>query len=239
MAKAGRPPTPGADVRAVLLDAGGVLLDLDYAYVRRLIGARRVEVSIQALSRAEAEARGEIESALRRGEEIEDGWRTYFHLVLARVGVPGPEHDAIIDSLWEAHGRVGLWTVAIDGARSAVDRLLEAGYRVAVISNAEGQVARDLDNAGYERCFEFVIDSELVGVRKPDPAIFAMALERLELPAAHAVYVGDMPAIDVEGATAAGIAPVLVDPHGIHGSVAVPRVSSLGEVPELLTRCRD
>lgn len=220
--------------KAVLLDAGGVLLDLDYAYLRRLIEVRRLEVDLAALARAEAEARREIEALVRAGERPDDPWREYFHVLLARVGVPGSEHLAIIDSLWEAHRRVGLWTVAIDGSLAAVRELAAAGYRLAVVSNAEGQVERDLDAAGYAGCFETVVDSHLVGVAKPDPAIFAIALERLALDARDAIYVGDLPAVDVEGARAAGLTAVLVDPHDVHGDVDVPRIARLGELPALL-----
>lgn len=231
------PGVPG-DARVVLLDAGGVLLDLDYAYLRRLIDARRLDVELDALARAEAEARREIEAALRAGERPADPWREYFHLILAKVGVPGPQHESIIDSLWEAHRRVGLWTVAIDGAREAVARLAASGYRLAVISNAEGQVERDLDSAGYAGCFETVVDSHVVGVAKPDPGIFAIAMERLSIEPADAIYVGDLPAVDVAGARAAGVAPVLVDPHGIHADVDVPRIAGLVELPELLLAAR-
>jgi putative hydrolase of the HAD superfamily len=58
-----------------------------------------------------------------------------------------------------------------------------------------------------DELFETVVDSGFVGVRKPDPAIYALLLERLGLPAAECVLVDDLP-VNVEGARALGFAAV-------------------------------
>ena len=163
-------------------------------------------------------------------------WREYFHIILGRVGVDADRHAAIIDSLWEAHQRVGLWTVAVAGALEAVGELKRRGYRLGVVSNAEGTVARNLDDAGFSGVFDTVVDSHLVGVMKPDPAIFRIALERMSLEAGRVIFVGDMPEIDVKGAHAAGIAPVLLDRHGLHAGDPTPTIRTLEELPGLLER---
>ena len=56
-----------------------------------------------------------------------------------------------------------------------------------------------------DEIFETVVDSAFVGMRKPDPAIYAIVLERLELPAAACAFVDDI-AINVEAARALGFA---------------------------------
>jgi putative hydrolase of the HAD superfamily len=221
-------------VEAVLFDAGGVLVDLDYGYVRRLIEPRHGAVSEEDLSRAEGLARREINETVQSGGRVGDSWRDYFHVILGRLGVPGDEHAPLIDSLWEAHQRVGLWTVACDGALDAVTELKQRGLRVGVVSNAEGTVARNLDDAGFKGVFETVVDSHLVGVEKPDPAIFRIALERMSLRADRAVFVGDLPEVDVKGARAAGIAPVLLDRHDLYGDADAVRIRSMRELPALL-----
>jgi putative hydrolase of the HAD superfamily len=216
----------------VLFDAGGVLLDLDYGYLRRLIEPRHRPVTEEALSEAEARARREVEAHVRRGGRVADAWRDYFHFMLGTVQVPPDAHEGIIDSLWEAHQRVGLWTVPIAGAREVVAELKERGFRLAVVSNAEGLVARDLERAGYSPWLETIVDSHLVGVAKPDPAIFHIALKALGVEAQRAVFVGDLPAVDVAGAQAAGLAAILLDRHGIYPDGDVPRLRSLSELPE-------
>jgi putative hydrolase of the HAD superfamily len=229
-----RSPELPERIEAVLLDAGGVLIDLDYGYVRRLIEARHGTVPEDELSQAEAVARKEINETVRAGGRVGNSWRDYFHIILGRVGVPGDAHAELIDSMWEAHQRVGLWTVACEGALEAVAELKRLGLRIGVVSNAEGTVARNLDDAGFQGSFETVVDSHLVGVEKPDPAIFRIALERMSLHADRAVYVGDLPEVDVKGARAAGIVPVLVDRHDIHSDVDVTRIRSLGELPPMI-----
>jgi putative hydrolase of the HAD superfamily len=221
-------------VETVLLDAGGVLLDLDYAYLLRLIQAHRLDITTESLARSESLAREEIDRHVRNGGTSGDAWRDYFHFILGQVEVAPELRDGIIDSLWEAHQRVGLWTVAVAGGPEAVAQLKQAGYRLAVVSNAEGLVARDLDEAGYEGLFETVVDSHLVGVQKPDPRIFEIALEKLKAGPESAIFVGDVPAVDVDGARAAGITPILVDPHDLHTEKTVLRIPSIAELPELL-----
>ena len=81
----------------------GVLLDLDYGYLRRLIEARHGEVSIEELAQYEAAARHEIHRQVIDGARISDSWRDYFRIILSKVGVPVVNRDGIVDSLWEAH----------------------------------------------------------------------------------------------------------------------------------------
>lgn len=215
----------------VLFDAGGVLLDLDYAFLKRLLEARHVATTVSALSASESIARTTIDRRVREGGRSSEAWRDYFRILLTRVGTPPEGTEEIIDTLAEAHQRVGLWTVAIEGAVATVRTLNEAGHRLGVVSNAEGRVERDLDGAGFAGFFETVVDSHLVGVEKPDPGIFRIALERMSAAPETAVFVGDVPAVDVVGARAAGLTAVLLDRHDLYATVDVPRLRSIEELP--------
>jgi putative hydrolase of the HAD superfamily len=219
----------------VLFDAGGVLLDLDYAFLKRLLEARHVATTIGELSASESLARTAIDRRVREGGRTSEAWRDYFRILLTRVGAPPEGTEEIIDTLAEAHERVGLWTVAIDGAVATVRTLKEAGHRLGVVSNAEGRVERDLDGAGFAGLFETVVDSHLVGVEKPDPGIFRIAMERMSVSPDTAVYLGDVPAVDVAGARAAGLTPVLLDRHDLYASTDVPRLRSIAELPAWLS----
>lgn len=230
MSAPGRPEK----VETVLLDAGGVLLDLDYAYLMRLLSARGVEVSSEELSSHEAQARTEIERRVREGGRVGEAWRDYFRFMLGRAGLPVDVHEAVVDSLWEAHQRVGLWTVAIPGAVETVRELRQRGYRVGVVSNAEGRVEQDLYAAGFDGMLETVVDSHVVGIEKPDPKIFAIALERLETAPETAVFVGDVPSVDVDGARRAGIYPVLLDRHDLYPDADAPRLRRIHDLGDWL-----
>ena len=225
-------------VETVLLDAGGVLLDLDYGYLGRLIAARRdpklPPLDSEALARLEAVARREIHRQVAAGGRVSEAWRDYFHVILGHADVPRAEQEGMIDALWQAHQRFGLWTRPIDGAPDVVAALKQRGLRLGVVSNAEGRVERDLDEAGYRGLFGTVVDSHVVGFEKPDPEIFRIALARLGADPATTIHVGDVPAVDVEGARAAGVLPVLLDRHELYPDERSLRIRSLRELPALL-----
>jgi putative hydrolase of the HAD superfamily len=72
-----------------------------------------------------------------------------------------------------------------------------------------------------------VVDSGVVGVEKPDPAIFAYALDALDLEPAQVWYLGDTVRYDAAGAEAAGLSAWIID-HGGHHTLPYPRrVTSL------------
>ena len=67
---------------------------------------------------------------------------------------------------------------------------------------------------GLRPLVDAVVDSALFGAEKPDPRIFAHALELAGARPAHALHVGDLYAVDVVGARAAGAHATLLDPFG-------------------------
>jgi putative hydrolase of the HAD superfamily len=86
------------------------------------------------------------------------------------------------------------------GAAAAVARLRSLGLALAVVSNWDETLPERIGDFGVE----VVVSSAEVGVPKPDPALFRLALERLGVPAERALHVGDSPE-DEEGARAAGM----------------------------------
>jgi putative hydrolase of the HAD superfamily len=87
-----------------------------------------------------------------------------------------------------------------------------------VISNSNGSVASILEALGFLPYLEFVLDSFVVGIEKPDPRIFRRALEQAGVAPHEAVYVGDLYSIDVLGARAVGMGAVLLDPGACWGA---------------------
>jgi putative hydrolase of the HAD superfamily len=81
--------------------------------------------------------------------------------------------------------------------------------KLGVISNgATNRQMCKLTALGLSWCFDAVLISEAEDLRKPDPKIFARALERCGVAAENAVFVGDYPDADIVGARAAGMIPV-------------------------------
>ena len=83
---------------------------------------------------------------------------------------------------------------------------------------------------GVREGLEFVIDSQDVGIEKPDPRIFDLALGRLGVDPERALYVGDIRSVDEVGSHAAGMQFVLLDPDGTYagdGAAAIPTIADL------------
>jgi putative hydrolase of the HAD superfamily len=112
-----------------------------------------------------------------------------------------------------------------------LDELKRQGLILAVISNTEdGRLRDSLDAAGIADRFDLLIDSHLVGYRKPDPAIFRLTLDRLGLEAHEAAFVGDSYAHDALAAQAIGMRGILLDPLDLHPESVCPRIKSLDDL---------
>jgi putative hydrolase of the HAD superfamily len=222
-------------LHAVLFDAGNTLIYIDPRRMLEVFAAEGVAVDEPTFVRAELEARRALHDGIARGAAGTEPelWGRYFATLFTASGVPDDALAAVTERVRDEHHRSHLWTHAAQDTRGVLGSLLAEGYRLAVISNADGRVEDLLVRTGLRDRFEFVIDSALVGMEKPDPAIFREACARLELPPDACIYVGDLYPVDYEGATSAGLRGVLIDPLGLYEGKA-PRVASLAELPGFL-----
>jgi putative hydrolase of the HAD superfamily len=237
------PREPLDGVRAVLFDAGHTLLFPDYDVYRdvaREMGAP-VELLVQpAIMAAELVARHEFEKIIARGREPDGAWDesywSFFYGVFFRcLRVPDQRLPDAAQRLKELHRvDLGIWTEPAPDAHDTLAALAARGFLLGVISNSDGRVAGMLQRVGLAERLAFVIDSEVVGVSKPDARIFRMALEKTGTRPSETVYVGDYLSVDVAGSRAAGMVPVLVDPAGAYAEPGCHVVSRLGELVALL-----
>lgn len=72
-----------------------------------------------------------------------------------------------------------------------LERLKQEGYPMVLVSNFYGNINQVLHDAQIDVYFKKVIESAVVGIRKPDPAIFALGVCALDLPASQVLVVGD------------------------------------------------
>jgi putative hydrolase of the HAD superfamily len=77
-----------------------------------------------------------------------------------------------------------------------------------------------------------------VGLEKPDPEIFRMALALAEVPAEASIYVGDNPFFDVDPAVAVGMRGILLDRRDRHPDHRGDRITSLVDLPAALGLAR-
>lgn len=77
-------------------------------------------------------------------------------------------------------------------------------YPMVLVSNFYGNVETVLEDFGIREYFKSIVESAIVNVRKPDPAIFTLGVNELNLPAENVVVVGDSYTKDILPATSAG-----------------------------------
>jgi putative hydrolase of the HAD superfamily len=219
---------------AVLFDAGGTLVRLDFAFIARTARSRGADVGENALRRGEAASRRAIDAYARAAGSVKgtDATRrgSYFGNLLHAAGIDRETAQVIVADLEAATREANLWRVPFEGAAETLRGLRASGLRTAVVSNADGRIESLLGAAGLAPHLDLIVDSHYEGVEKPDPEIFRRALDRLGLKAARCAYVGDIYSIDVVGARAAGLVPVIIDPLGAYEDLDCARIERLEEL---------
>ncbi|MCP5026149.1 MAG: HAD family hydrolase [Actinomycetia bacterium] len=175
-------------------------------------------------------------------ESSPDAWLAYDIAYFAQVGVPEhrlPEASAARASQ-RGQGVQGIWRHPLRPNIVASTRIA-ATHPVAVVSNNDGTAEQQLLDLGVGQVGDgplpslaAVVDSGTIGIAKPDPAIFAPAIEALGVSAGRVLYVGDTVHADVRGATAAGLPVVQLDPYDLHDDHEHFRLPGVAELAELL-----
>jgi putative hydrolase of the HAD superfamily len=225
-------------IQTVFLDAGGVLVWPNWTRVSGALGRHGVDVSAAALAAAEPRAKKRLDTGevIQATNDRQRGW-TYFNFVLGEAGIPLSEATAVaLEELQAYHQRDNLWESASDEVRPALASLRAHGLRLVVVSNANGRLHHLFERIGLLDAVDFVFDSHHEGVEKPDPRYFEIALQRSGATAAHTIHVGDLYHVDVVGARAAGITPVLFDVADLYPEADCRRIRSLTELVPAVTR---
>jgi putative hydrolase of the HAD superfamily len=229
-------------VSAILLDAGGVLIFPQPDVMLPPLVAAGVSPDLDALREAHYRAMSVQDRPDGPEPESDTWWRDYLLSYVAACGVADGVCEELAKDMAQAIAGFG-WTHVGPAVAEALRAIAALGVPLGVVSNSDGTVQAELcrlgvcsvnDGAGVR--VGVVMDSAVVGVAKPDPRIFRMALEALGVPASEQVlHVGDSLRYDVAGARAAGIRPVHLDPHGFcpapEGHL---HIASLAELPRLV-----
>jgi len=216
--------------RAIIFDAGNTLLRIDYEAIAAYLARRGRPVTPAEVEDAEQRARVRLDGDLVEGVSTEAiGTRElYLRYVLLHLDVHAEaEVQAVAGWRRAFNPPAGLWNQSVPGAARVLGRLKAAGLVTGVISNSNGTVRSVLEGTGLARDLDFIIDSGVVGVEKPDPRIFALALEHAQVRAGEARYIGDIYSVDVLGARRAGLGAVLLDPKGYWGPRDCPLARDL------------
>ncbi len=227
-------------VRAVLFDLGGTLIDhKDFDGWTEIARRFFLDFDPDQLRHAFLEVEEELDvrpPPLRGEAALVEFWRR----TLSRATGKDVDEATTLKFNAAVH-ETDLPVRLYSDTRRCLDALRAQRRALGVVSNSrnEAAVRRILDRVGILDYFSRIVSSGTEGVEKPDPEIFHRALERMSVPAAEAVYVGNLPHTDALAATAAGMHGVWLNREGFGFGLDPPEITSLLEVPLFVRRLED
>jgi HAD superfamily hydrolase (TIGR01509 family) len=231
-------------LRAIFFDAGNTLV---FPRVEELAGdltAQGYPATVEDFYAAERRGKHKLDEWLwpkiRSGElpRLVDHvyWAEYLRALMEGIHAPETERERLTRRLVERFTEIQFWSRVFPDTAPYLEALRSRGHYLGVISNSIGTMEEQLRRVDLARHFHTVLDSAIVGVEKPDPRIFRLALARAGVEASEAVFVGDIHATDVGGARSAGLLGVLIDRVGAYTNPDCPRITSLAELEHVLNR---
>lgn len=185
LTRCARAPHSRLVIRGLLLDLDGTLIDRDGALVA------------WALARSSRLDREALVAAARRHASAD----AFIREALPDASVPKATLERELPRFIRPEPRVAERLRSLRGA-----------LRVVLLTNGRPRLQRaKIEAAGLGGCFDAVLVSGELGVRKPDPRAFRAALDALGVPARSVLAVGDREAIDLVPARALGCATEEVD----------------------------
>ena len=226
-------------VTTVFFDLGGTLLimrrDRIISLILREEGyAVDAEQVHSAYFRVEPSWLEEYGGKRMTGEETEEAYRRLdamiFRLLFPRsTGTETERVSALMRRGWSRVEKSVPLELYPD-VLPTLEALRSQGYSLGLVSNAPPDTMKVVEKLGLTKYFPVVLVSGVVGVSKPNPEIFRMALARAGARPESAVHVGDVYEADVVGARNAGIKGILLDRIGAHPQPDCPRIKSLSEI---------
>ncbi len=217
--------------RFIFFDVGNTLLFPNRARMLSPIAPEK-HPTLEAWQALERRTKHEFDRGLIAGKIDHGFWWTFHTYLLKDLDA---FDESVRDTLVANTQQSANWDQMLPGTREAIERIRRK-YAIAVISNADGKIDAVLTRCGICDCFASITDSGTIGHEKPHPAIFAAALREMKADPAESLYVGDVYSVDYLGARNAGMDAVLFDVSGAYRGREFPRVESLTELEDWLTK---
>lgn len=200
--------------KGILLDYGGTLVN-EVGFDARAGSEALLQLAAYCppdltIDRVLERAQMVSEQVAGRRDEfgIETPWPALTRLIHDFLGV---RFATALPDLEMAFWKASVTTVAMPGAREALDEFHQRGIPMAVVSNCSfgpEVILYELGKHGLAEHLAFVMVSAHYAVRKPNTLLFATAAARLGLPPEDIWFVGDRFDTDMAGASAANMKPI-------------------------------
>lgn len=229
-------------LRAIFFDAGNTLLYHRLDERARDLTQAGFPATVESFHAAERTAKQKLDLWLwpqiqrREVPRAIDHyfWMQYLESLMGEVHAPQAEHARLVKLVYDGFREIRNWSMVMPETPAYLASLRQKGYFLGVISNSGGRLEDQMRHLGLRDYFHTVIDSAVVGVEKPHPEIFELALARAGVSANQSLFLGDTNATDVGGAQVAGLHAVLMDLIDAYPQAASPRIKTLPELDGVL-----
>jgi FMN phosphatase YigB (HAD superfamily) len=181
-------------IRAIFFDLGGVLVRTEFQGPRQHL-AERLNMEYEVLVRLVFESETSRMASLGR-LSVEEHWAG----IAKRLGQPAADGKRLHTEFFAGD--------LLDRTLISFIRSLRPEYRTGLISNAWLDLREYLASEKCDDAFDTLTISAEVGLLKPEPAIYRLALETAQVPAEEALFVDDS-AANIEGCEAVGMKGLL------------------------------
>jgi putative hydrolase of the HAD superfamily len=156
-------------------------------------------------------------------------WTDMYEVLFTALGFERPVSVELAHAVYHAFGSAARWQ-AYDDVKPGFKELKSRGIKVGLISNWDTRLADIFRDLGLTKYLDCIICSASVGLHKPDPRIFEVALSRVDCAPKDAVHCGDHYFSDIIGARSVGITPVLMNRFEVELPADCLVVSSVEEL---------
>lgn len=228
--------------RWITFDFGDTLVTSEPSYLERVtlglaeLGAPRSQEEVVAayLSADLAVAQELLPRAPFSPEQFRETFSAAFFQGLGLLDRASELGPPLYQKLIELRPR----RVLMEGARELLEKLHDEGYALGIISNNDGYTRKKCEDVGIAHFFQFILDSTVEGIMKPDPRIFHKALALARVQPRELLHVGDLYGCDALGPRTLGITAVwlqndLIQPEPAPG---VHHISRLLDLLDLLKK---
>jgi len=197
-------------LKAVLFDLGGTLIITAPVpeIFRRILAAHGIHKPLEKIASAFRRAEEEVE--LNYTLSYVEFWRLFNRKILEQLGIRRNIEalaDAVTDEWWDNADLNSYPEV-----KETLMKLKQKGLKTGIITNGyQKDVDEVLLRTGLNGLFDVTVGADNVQKPKPSKEIFLYALEKLRVQPQDAVFVGDNPKADYEGARNVGLKPLLID----------------------------
>jgi REG-2-like HAD superfamily hydrolase len=222
----------------LIFDVGGTLLKLNIPAMAQLyvdacnelgksIEFARACAVIESLER-ELPIRQQQRLVSLENDNGREFWIHFYTDGFRRLGVTGDVYqyaDGIRDRFQRAE-----FEMLFDDVVPALNAIAARKIPMGILSNFSINLENVLHQVGVHQYFSFFVVSAAVGIEKPNPKIFELAIQAAHKPHSELVYIGDSIFHDVQGARNVGVDAILIDRKNQHTDFPGTRLATLTEI---------